>query len=186
MAEEQPNGQAPAGSEAGQAPAVTEQETFDAEYVKGLRAENAKWRKAAQEAAARVTEFERAQMTEAERMQAQAKAAQEAAAQAQAQLRQARADAAIARAAATQGINPALLGRLVDVEFDEAGQPVNVDAAVAAVVAAYPQLKPAPVQLATTNPGRAAAKLTMEDVQKMTPAEINARWGEVQAVMAGR
>lgn len=135
---------------------------------------------------AKVTQYEMERMTEAERMQAQAKAAQEAAAQAQAQLRQARADAAIARAAATQGINPALLGRLVDVEFDEAGQPVNVDAAVAAVVAAYPQLKPAPVQLATTNPGRAAAKLTMEDVQKMTPAEINARWGEVQAVMAGR
>lgn len=135
---------------------------------------------------AKVTEYERAQMTEAERMQAQAKAAQEAAAQAQAQLRQARADAAIARAAATQGINPALLARLVDVEFDEAGQPANVDAAVAAVLKEYPQLKPAPVQLAATNPGRAPAKLTMDDVSKMSPAEINARWGEVQAVMAGR
>lgn len=135
----------------------------------------------------RLTQYEQAQMTEAERMQAQAKAAQEAAQAAQAQLRQARAEAAIARAAATQGINPALLGRLVDVEFDDAGQPVNVDVAVAAVLKEYPQLKPAPVApMAATNPGRVAAKLTMEDVQKMSPAEINARWGEVQAVMAGR
>jgi hypothetical protein len=184
VAEEQPNGQAPAGSEAGQAPVVTEQETFDGEYVKGLRAENAKWRKQAQEAAAKAAEYERAQMTEAERLQAQAKAAQEAAAAAQAELRQSRAEVAVARAAAREGVNPTLLGRLVEVQFDDAGQPVDVEAAVAAVLKEYPQLKAPPVQLAATNPGR-TTKLTLEDVKKMSPQEIIAHEKEIDALLAG-
>lgn len=177
MAEEQPNGQAPAGNEAGQASVVTEQEIFDGDYVKGLRAENAKWRKQAQEAAAKAAEYERAQMTETERLQAQAKAAQ-------AELRQGRAELAVARAAAKEGVNPMLLGRLVEVQFDDAGQPVNVEAAVAAVLKEYPQLKAPAVQLAATNPGR-VSKLTLDDVKKMSPQEIIAHEKEIDALLAG-
>jgi len=71
----------------------------------------------------------------------------------------------------------------VDVEFDDAGQPVNVDAAVAAVVAAYPQLKPVPVQLTPTNPGR-TQKLTLEDVKRMTPQQIIEHEKEIDALLA--
>jgi len=41
------------------------------------------------------------------------------------------------------------------------------------------------VTVAATNPGR-TSKLTIEDVKKMSEAEINARWAEVEAVMAGK
>lgn len=177
------DGQAPVSGEGGQAP--TQSEVFDAEYVKQLRAEAAKWRTEAQAAKVKVTEFEKAQMTEAEKLQAQAKAAQEAAEAAQAELRRARAEAAVARVAGKVGVDPNLVLRLVDVEYDAQGQPVNVDKAVEAVLATYPQLKPATVALGATNPGR-TSKLTMDDVRKMTEAEINARWAEVEAVMSGK
>ncbi|HHY54114.1 MAG TPA: hypothetical protein GYA08_01630 [Chloroflexi bacterium] len=133
---------------------------------------------------AKLAEYEAQQMTETQRLQAQAQAAQQQAQAAQQQLRQALAEAAIARAAAKEGVNPELLARLVEPEFDENGKPVNVEAAVQRVLNAYPQLKPAPVQVAATNPGR-TSKLTMDDVRKMKPEEINARWAEVQAALAG-
>lgn len=180
-----PDGQEPAGNTT--APAKVdgqEPKTFDEAYVKQLRAENAQWRKQAQEAAAKVTSFEQERMSEAERLQAQAKEAQEAAQRARTELQQARAEVAISRAAAALGVDPRKLAKLVTVEFDADGQPVNVDAAAAAVLNEWPELKqPAPVPGAT-NPGR-AAKLTIADIQKMTPEQINARWGEVQAVLAG-
>lgn len=185
MAEEQANAQV-AAAEAGQASAGQQEvETFDAEYVKGLRAEAAKYRKTAQEAAAKVATFEQERMTEAERVQAQVKAAQTAAETAQAELRKARAGAALATAAARQGIDPDLLAKLVDVEFDEGGQPVNIDLAVGAVLKRYPQLKPTAVtQIAASNPGRERSKLTMDEVKAMSPEEINRRWDEVSAVLA--
>ena len=131
-----------------------------------------------------MTAFETQQMSEAERLQAQAKAAQEAAQAAQAELRMARAQAAIAQAAATHGINPAKLAKLVTVEFDDAGQPVGVEAAVAAVLQEWPELKPVAPTVSATNPPR-QSKLTLGDVKKMTPEEINSRWDEVQALLAG-
>lgn len=175
------NNTAPAAQGTGQDP-----QTFDAAYVKQLRSEAAQWRKQAQEAAAKVQTFEAQQMSETEKLQAQAKAAQDAAALAQTELRKARADAAIAQAAAAQGIAPKLVAKLVDVEFDESGMPVNVDQALAAVLNEYPQLKPGAAGAASgaTNPGR-GRKLTLEEVKNMTPEQINARWTEVQAVLAG-
>ncbi|MFZ1769139.1 MAG: hypothetical protein WAU00_08080 [Caldilinea sp.] len=158
---------------------------FDEAYVRQLRAEAARYRTEAQTAKARVTEFEAAQMTETQKLQAQAKAAQDAADAAQVELRKARAETAIAREAGKQGLDPALVQRLIDVEYDDAGQPVNVTGAVAAVLKAYPQLKPqTPITVGVTNPGR-AAKLTVEDVKKMTPEQIAGRRDEVNAVLAG-
>ena len=185
MAEEQANAQV-AAAEAGQASAGQQEvETFDAEYVKGLRTEAARYRKAAQEAAAKVATYEQERMTETERVQAQAKAAQEAAQAAQAELRKARAGVALATAAARQGIDPDLLAKLVEVEFDDDGQPANVDAAIGAVLKRYPQLKPTVVnQVAASNPGRERSKLTVDEIKAMSPEEINARWAEVSAVLA--
>ena len=117
-------------------PATTggqEPQVFDAAYVKTLRQEAAQWRKQAQEAAAKVQTFEAQQMSEAERLQAQAKTAQEQAQAARQELQQARAEVAISRAAAALGVDPRKLAKLVTVEFDADGQPVNVDQAAAAV-----------------------------------------------------
>lgn len=164
-----------------------EPKTFSEDYVKALRSEAAEWRKKAQDASAKVQTFEQERMSEAERLQATAKAAQDAAQAARQELQQARAQVAIAQAAATHGINPAKLAKLVTVEFDADGNPVNVDGAAAAVLNEWPELKP---QAATptpgaTNPTRAARKLTVEDIKRMAPAEINRRWDEVQQVLQG-
>ena len=163
-----PSGQEPTGNNT--APAKTdsgqEPQTFSADYVRELRAEAAKYRKEAQDAKAKVTSFETQQMSEAEKLQAAAKAAQEQAQAAQAELRKARADAAIAMAAATHGVSPKLAAKLVAVEFDADGQPINVDQALGAVLNEYPQLKPQAATPGATNPQR-QAKLTIADVKKM-------------------
>jgi multidrug efflux pump subunit AcrA (membrane-fusion protein) len=118
-----------------------------------------------------------AQMSEAEK-------AQQAADQVkalEAELRKTRADFAIATAAAKASIDPELAARLVDVEFDEAGKPLNIEAALTAALTKYPHLRPA-AGSNPANPGR-VSKLSLEDVKKMSPAQINARWDEVQAAM---
>lgn len=168
-----------AGKENSQEPS-----TFSADYVKELRAEAAKNRKEAQEAKAKIAAFETQQMSEAEKLQAAAKSAQEQAQAARLELQQARAEVAIARAAQAAGVNPAKLAKLVKVDFDEAGQPVGVEKAVADVLAEWPELKPsATVTSGAMNPQR-QAKLTMEQIKKMSPDEINSRWDEVKAAMA--
>lgn len=83
-------------------------------------------------------------------------------------------------------VDPRKLARLVTVEFDADGKPVNVDQAAAAVLKEWPELKaqPGTVTAAATNPQR-QSKLTMEQIKKMSPAEINARWDEVQQALQG-
>lgn len=181
----EPVGQEPTATEAGQASAVGE--TFDAAYVKSLRAEAAKHRVEAQEAKRKVSEYEQAQLTEAQKLQAQVQAAQESAKIAQDGLRRARAEAALAREAAKTGVDFGLLARLVDVEYDAEGQPIGVAEAVTKVLKDYPQLKagPEPV-LGVTNPSRPAGRLTMADVAKMSAEEVNSRWAEVQAAMVAK
>ena len=185
MADETPTPQAGEGNPDGQTPPAAEPTTFDAEYVRQLRAEAARYRREAQDAKAKNASYEAEKLTEAERLQAQAKAAQEAMQAAVSELRQARAEAAIAKAAAKEGVNPVLLGKLVAVDFDDNGQPVNVETALAQVLKEYPQLKPQPASIAATNPGR-VAKLSIEEIKRMTPAEVNARWQEVEAALAAK
>ena len=167
-------------------PAAAETEKFDAEYVKSLRKESAQYRTQAKELAAKVATYEAEKLSETERLQAQAKAAQTEAQAAREELKRARYETALAREAAKVGIDPSLLTRLVEPEYDAEGKPSNVGAAVAAVLDAYPQLKPQAPTPGATNPGR-VAKLTVDDIKKMSPEQINARWDEVQAAMkAGR
>jgi hypothetical protein len=65
---------------------TTEPKQFDAEYVRKLRGEAAAHRKEAQEAKARVEEFENAQRSELERASAKTTKAEQRAAQAEAKL----------------------------------------------------------------------------------------------------
>jgi len=172
-------GQAPSGSEEG------EEQSFDLSYVQKLRGEAARYRKEAQEARARVSEFEQAQLSETERLQAQLKEAQSSAEGAQQALQAAKAQAAIATAASKQGVDAALLARLVEVEFSDDGEPQGVDAAVAAVLTQYPQLKPSNgPQVPPTNPRRKSI-LSIDEVKQMSADEINRRWDEVSAALQG-
>jgi molecular chaperone GrpE (heat shock protein) len=175
------NGQAPAVEVAGQEPT-----TFDAEYVRQLRAEAARWRTEAQAAKGKVTEYETAQMTEAQKLQAQAAAAQAAAEQARAELRNAKAQAEIAKVAQRLGMDIELAERFATPTWD-GDTLTGIDDSLKAALEKWPHLKPAPTvpALPPTNPGRQAKALTMEDVRKMPPEEINRRWDEVQAVLAG-
>lgn len=160
--------------------------TFDETYVKSLRKEAAQHRTEAQALKAKLAEYEQAQMTETERLRSQAEQAKAEAQAASERARKALADAAVSRAAAQHGIDPALLSRLVDVEYDADGMPVNVEANVKTVLQQYPQLKPTATAtgVAATNPAR-VQKLTMDDIRRMSPDQINARWDEVSLVMAG-
>lgn len=179
--EQQANPQAGEAGEGGQEP--TEPKVFDAEYVAKLRREAAAYRREAGELKARVSDFEAQRMSEAEKLQAQTKAAQEAAERAQAELRATRAQAALATAASKVGVDVELVGRLVDVEFDEEGKPVDIETALQSVLSKWPHLKPAAAVPAATNPSR-KAQLTLSDVRKMSESEINSRWDEVQKVLA--
>lgn len=176
-------GSAQEGEATGQEPAA---KTYSEEDVKALRKEAASWRSKVRELEGKVSAFETAQLSEQEKAQ---KTAQEATAKAQAAeaaLRAARAETAIAKAAAKHQVSADLLTKLVDVEFDDAGEPVGVEAAVVRILAAHPYLKPA-VGVSPANPARVAV-LTTEQIKQMTPDEINRRWDEVQAAMkpAGR
>ena len=66
-------------------------------------------------------------------LQAQDNAAQTEAQAAREELKRARYETALAREAAKVGIDPSLLTRLVEPEYDAEGKPSNVGAAVAAV-----------------------------------------------------
>jgi hypothetical protein len=116
--------------------------------------------------------------------------------------RETRAQARVTTAAIVEAVGGAgapagkiqLLSRLIDrdaVEFDDAGEPTNVAALVAALKKENPDL------FAASSSGGAGggsadggsrgsgAALTKEQIKKMTAAEINARWPEVQKVLAG-
>ena len=184
---EETKGQAPAEIGEGQAPSPTK-DMFDAEYVSSLRKENAEWRKKVRELEGKVGQFEQERMTETDRLKATAEAATKTAQEATARERQARLSAALLKAAVEQRVDPKRMPyveRLVEVSFGEDGEPVGVDKAVKRLLDEMPELRGAVAAPATnpTNPGRERV-LTIEDVKRMTPDEINRRWDEVQVAMA--
>lgn len=182
---EEAQGQEPETSGGESAQDATTPKTFNEDYVRGLREEAAGWRRKAQEAAAKIGDFEKAQMTEAERLKAEAQEAKAQAEAARAAAKQAIARAEITRHAAKVGLDPTLAERLVDVQFDDAGQPTGVDEAINNLLQQYPNLKAGSFEAGATNPGR-QKQLTLDDIKKMPPEEINRRWDEVQKTMAGQ
>jgi hypothetical protein len=72
----------------------------------------------------------------------------------------------------------------VELDYDDEGQPVGVDKAVAGLVKKYPNLVVGD-NGSPTNPSRErGSSLTKDDIKQMSAAEINARWDEVQAVLS--
>ena len=82
------------------------------------------------------------------------------------------------------------LMNLDEVEWDGAN-PLGVEAAIADLRERKPHLfgrstAPNVPDLGASNPGggRPGAALTIADIRKMSPQEINARWPEVSAVLS--
>lgn len=99
------------------------------------------------------------------------------------------AGASLAAAARLGFADPEDAQRFLDadaIEWDDAGSPKNVAALLESVLKAKPYLKASftqPPDLGQGSRGRAGVPLNRDAIAKMTPAEINARWDEVQEVM---
>lgn len=133
-----------------------------------------KLRKAEEAAELARTTAEREKMTEVERLKAEI-------ADNQALLEKARADAIMAQRLA------ALTGKVTDakaalklLEEDQILEDGSIN--MEAFIAAYPFLSPktGPASINPTNATNMGKTLTMADVRKMTPAEINDRWDEIK------
>lgn len=164
--------------------------------VKKANQEAQNLRKRLREAERKLEEADRAKLTEQERVAQDLARAQEAASTSSAALRKERVSNAVMRAATRLDLDPELADQLVrpeSVEFDDEGQPSNVEDHLTELVKRWPHLKKTAVESPAkpapggpTNPsrGNSRAALTMDQVKAMTQTEIVARWDEVQAVLA--
>lgn len=182
------NGQEPTPQEAGnQEPA-----TFDTEYVKKLRAEAARYRTERNALEAKVKAFEQEQMTKEELAAQKLKELEEREKVFAAKMRSSGLKAVVAAAAPglkLTSVEAAM--KLLDssaIEYDDDHNPLGVEAALSKLVKDYPFLAGAnPASGDKTNPERGGrSALTLDDVKKMSPDEINARWEEVSAVMKSK
>jgi hypothetical protein len=137
---------------------------------------------------------EAAKLSEQEKLAKRVKELEETNARIAAEAQTAATNARIEREAARLGaVDPELLTRLIDsasIERDAAGNPTNLEALIKGVLKAKPYLVAETGQSApaagATNPasGRGTPALTLADIKKMTPTQINARWKDVQEALA--
>ncbi|CAN5567403.1 hypothetical protein BH23CHL7_BH23CHL7_23870 [soil metagenome] len=156
-----------------------------------VRREAAKWRTEHKKAADALEAAAKQQMTEEEQRAADVAKRERELADRETAAQERLLGAAIKEAAAAAGVAPgrlALMPRLIDrteVEFDESGEPTNVPALVKALLEAYPEFKAAAGSSGSADAGsRGKSSLTREQIEKMTPAEINSRWAEIAEFLA--
>ena len=165
--------------------AVAEGSTTEwlAKYEKAV-AESIAERKKRQAAEARVAEYEKAAMTEGERVKAEAAEARAQAENARAELRQTRVEYAVRAKAAEMGVvDPEAAFRLLDLGTFDPDDPTllakQVEAALADLVGRKPYLKGATNATSPANgPTRAAKGLTADDLRRMSQDEVAAAWRE--------
>lgn len=165
-------------------------ERFDAEYVRKLRAEAAEYRKRLRDLEQAVKKHEEAKLSETERLQRRLAEleAERATWQREVQERVLRYETMLA-AGRLGVVDPEAAYRLLDLsllEYDDDGRPTNLEAALRALLKDKPYLvgQPHGPSGSPTNPGRPRTSLTLEDVKRMSPDEINRRWDEVQRVLS--
>src|SRR5690349_20203414 len=105
---------------------TAETKTFDADYVKGLRAEAAKHRKEAAEARKRAEELETAQLSETEKLKKEAEDGRRLAESATTKLRSANLRDALAEQGFTGARAKAVARLLSGVEYDDEDEPKNL------------------------------------------------------------
>lgn len=163
-------------------------EKFDAEYVKSLRAENAKHRTQLKAVEAELTQFRQSQMTEAEKAAVRLKELETQNAQLITAQRDNALRSAITTAAARLGVKhvDAAL-KLIDpsaLDIGDDGKVSGADAAMRDLVKLYPGLF-GPV---TDNPGNPdtgrRSGLTLDEIKRMTPEQVMERRAEVEVVLA--
>ena len=157
-------------------------ETFDRAYVEKLRKENATYRTKAKQAeeaaeAARLA-AEREKLDEVERLKAEKADAEKAAAEARAEATRTKHLVSLAGKVAGDPEDALLLAERAGLVTDEG---VDVDA----LLKAKPFLAPARdgVNIPGARSSTGKPPLTREDVKRMTPDQINARWDDVQAAL---
>lgn len=131
-----------------------------------------------------------AQMSEAERLQAQLAELQRGIEERDRRLKEADLRDAVKGAATRLGFaDPADALAMLDrdaIEYTDDGRPRNLDHVLGEIIRSKPYLKAsftATPDLGQGNRGAGTAPLTREAIARMSSAEINARWPEVQAVM---
>jgi hypothetical protein len=136
-------------------------------------------------------ERQNASLSEVERLKKELAAKDAAIEAASAQAKAGRLSGASLAAAARLGFaDPEDAQRFLDtdkVDWSDDGTPTNVADLLEAVLKRKPYLKASftqPPDLGQGTRGRAGIPLTRDAIAKMTPAEINARWPEVQEVMS--
>jgi hypothetical protein len=120
--------------------ASAEAESISLEEAKKLRQEAASLRRRTKELEAAEEQRQQASLSEQDKLKQQAAKLEAERNELVTSLRAERAKLAIAREAAKVGANPDLIAKLVTVEYDDAGQPVGVDKAVAALIKEHPYL----------------------------------------------
>lgn len=163
---------------------------FSAEYVQQLRREAAGYRKRLRELEAAVKGYEEAQMSESERLQARLSELERQYTEAQRSLQESTLRYEVMLAAGRLGVVDAdAAWRLLDassIEFDDDGRPTNVVDVLRELVRQRPYLAAGTaVTGAVTNPARPRSTvLTLDEIRRMTPDEINERWDEVQRALS--
>lgn len=162
--------------------------------LEATRKENATYRTRLKALEAAEEERKAASLSEQEKRQKVFEEAQKAATEAAAQLQATRLQLAVEKAARKAGIvDEDAAFRLLDtsaLERDEAGVPTNVEALLEKLLKERPWLASPPPAAGGSGGSSAApargrgAALTKEDVARMSSAEINARWDEVQKALS--
>lgn len=193
QAQQQPAGGPPEG------------DTFPRSYVEDLRAENKARRQAEAEKDARLAELqawkeeqELALLTEEEQRAVEYQNAVSRGDEAEARAAEYQLQYEVALRAGTLGIHdPSDAVRLLDwnaLQFDESGDVTNMDDVLKDLIKAKPYLRGAvqaitvdtPVGGNPSNDRSGSAPLTIEQIKAMSPDEINARWGEIEPVLAAQ
>ncbi|HVM29521.1 MAG TPA: hypothetical protein VM305_01940 [Candidatus Limnocylindrales bacterium] len=156
-----------------------------------VRREAAKWRTEHRKAADALEAAAKQQMTEEEKRAADVAKKERELAERETAAQERLLAAAIREAAAAAGVAPArlaLIPRLIDrteVQFEDAREPTNVPALIKSLLEAYPEFRAAAGGSGSADGGsRGKSSLTREQIEKMTPAEINSRWVEIQEFLA--
>jgi len=165
---------------------VVEEERFDTEYVRKLRAEAAEYRKRLRELEGKVKADEEAKMTEQEKLQKRLAELERKETEYQQTLQARTLEYEVKLHAAQLGIVDAeaayKLVDLAEIEFDENGKPINIDNVLRDLISKKSWLV-AGARSSPTNPAR--SRLTIDDIKRMSEAEINKRWDEVKQVLSG-
>lgn len=164
------------------------QETFDRAYVESLRQEAARYRTELQGVKSKLTEFETAQLSELDKAKKQATDAQTTITELQTKLRNTSIRSEVAmQAAALKIVDADAAYRLLDadeIKFNDAGEPTNIKGLLGQLVKDKPYLLAQnSVTNPPNNPSRSGATLTLDDIRKMTPAEIIANQAAVDAAL---